>query len=51
MTQFVATSYDLNTLIMVSTAVVFFVFALIVARKNRVQSRVRALDVAPSFGL
>jgi hypothetical protein len=39
MTEFVATSYDLNTLIMAGPAVVFFIFALIVTRKP---SRVRA---------
>jgi hypothetical protein len=49
MTEFA--TYDLNTLIMAGPAAFFFIFALLAARVNRVPSRVRALDIAPSFGL
>jgi hypothetical protein len=44
-------AYDLNTLIVAGPAVLLAVFAFAVARMNRVPTRVRALDLAPAFGL
>jgi hypothetical protein len=45
-------AYDLGTLVlMVGTAVMVTAGAVVVARMNRVPTTVRALDLAPAFGL
>lgn len=44
-------AYNLNTLVLAGPTVVLVAFALAVACMNRVPSRIRALDLAPSFGL
>jgi len=44
-------AYNLNTLIVAGPAVLLAAFAVAVAWMNRVPSRVRALDLAPAFGL
>jgi hypothetical protein len=44
-------AYGLNTVIVAGPAVVLAIFALATAWMNHVPSRVRALDLAPSFGL
>ena len=52
MTEFAQiASYDLNTLIMAGPFAFLVLFTLVAARFNRVPSRVRALDLAPAFGL
>ena len=52
MTEFAQfASYDLNTLIMAGPFAFLAMFTFMVARTNRVPSRVRAMEMAPAFGL
>ena len=44
-------AYDLNTVIVAGPVVALALFSLAVARLNHVPSRVRAFDLAPTFGL
>ena len=44
-------AYDLNTVVLAGPAVVLAIFALAAAWMNHVPSRVRALEMAPAFGL
>jgi len=44
-------AYDLNTVILAGPAVLLAALALAAAWINRVPTRVRALDLAPAFGL
>jgi len=44
-------AYDLNTVILAGPAVVLAAFALAAAWMNHVPSHVRALEMAPAFGL
>lgn len=44
-------AHNLNTVVLATPTVVLVAFALAVALMNRVPSRVRALDLAPAFGL
>jgi hypothetical protein len=44
-------AYDLNTVIVAGPAVLLAIFTLAAAWTNHVPSRVRALDLAPAFGL
>jgi hypothetical protein len=44
-------AYDLNTVILAGSGVVLAACALAAAWVNRVPTRVRALDLAPCFGL
>jgi hypothetical protein len=45
-------AYDLRTVVfMAGSAAILTIAALMVARKNRVPTTVRAFDLAPAFGL
>jgi hypothetical protein len=44
-------AYDLNTVVVAGPAVLLAAFAFAVAWMNHVPTRVRALDLAPAFGL
>jgi len=45
-------AYDLSTVVfMAGSAAILTIAALMVARKNRVPTTVRAFDLAPAFGL
>jgi hypothetical protein len=44
-------AYDLNTVILAAPVVALALIALAVAWLNHVPSRVRAFDLAPTFGL
>ncbi|HLH93829.1 MAG TPA: hypothetical protein VKW08_01790 [Xanthobacteraceae bacterium] len=49
MTQFA--SYDFNTLMIAGPFAFLALFSFVLARANRVPSRIRALELAPAFGL